>query len=417
MLNKPLRLITIDDVISYIDERHTEDTVDYKETKYDFDRGDKSPDASARREHNVHEICKDVSALANGLGGDILIGVPEGSDGKPTGVVGVESTDPDLDKRQMQSIIDSWTDPRIDFAIREIPHCGKYVFIVRVEQSSVSPHAVTTETAGLKGPRGKHPKFYVRKGSQNIEMQIDDLRIAFTMSQSIAERMRDFREKRVAKIHANEASALIRRGGSCILHVMPYAAFRTQHVFPIETLADKGLVHNFCPMMWGVSSQPRYNLEGILNAYRPSSRDDDQPPGLARAYTQLFRNGVVEGVVADLIRPSDFGLEFNYTNCEQSLLFGLKRFIPGLQKLGVNPPVWVFPSVDGVKGSRITFEADPGPTPFDRDRLFLPEFSITDFLVDPLPLLRDSCDVLWNAAGVARSPTFDNNVAFVRSRT
>src|SRR5579872_6822013 len=132
MLNKPLGMITIEE------QRHTEDTVDYKEKKYDFDRGDKGKEALARRDHNVHEIAKDVSALANGLGGDNLIGVPEGSDGKPTDVVGVESSDPDLDMRQMRDIIDSWTDPRIDFQIRDITHGDKCVFIVRVEQSSVS---------------------------------------------------------------------------------------------------------------------------------------------------------------------------------------------------------------------------------------------------------------------------------------
>jgi hypothetical protein len=51
--------------------------------------------------------------------------------------------------------------------------------------------------------------------------------------------------------------------------------------------------------------------------------------------------------------------------------------------------------------------------PIDRDILFLPELEITDLNVtDPDELLRPLFDMLWNAAGLANCPCYDQRGKF-----
>ena len=72
--NRPISEITDEDLINLIDNQEEDLWIDFKQRQYHRDQIKKDPTKSEERKH---EICKDVTAMANAEGGYILIGVHE----------------------------------------------------------------------------------------------------------------------------------------------------------------------------------------------------------------------------------------------------------------------------------------------------------------------------------------------------
>ncbi len=86
-----------------------------------------------------------------------------------------------------------------------------------------------------------------------------------------------------------------------------------------------------------------------------------------------------------------------------------------MREIGIEPPVWCFMSLTGVKGARIPTDGyfrDEHRT-IDRDLLMLPECVIQDLQTDAIEILKPMFDLVWNASGYARSFNFDVNGAWV----
>jgi hypothetical protein len=96
---------------------------------------------------------------------------------------------------------------------------------------------------------------------------------------------------------------------------------------------------------------------------------------------------------------------------ERTLLEDLPRLLKGYQVIGVNPPIWAFLTITGVKGARIATRDYCGNNVYviDRDILHLPEFIIEDLAADPIAMLRPTFDLVWNASGLTRSFNFDQD--------
>jgi len=73
------------------------------------------------------------------------------------------------------------------------------VFVIRIPNSWLSPHRVE-----LQG----HNKFYTRGSNGKYPMDVDELRVAFNLSQTIAEKIKNFRIDRVKKINFSQISQI-----------------------------------------------------------------------------------------------------------------------------------------------------------------------------------------------------------------
>jgi hypothetical protein len=391
MIDKPLNQITFADIDQFVQEQWPEGkTVDYKR------------DAFGNRDEDKKELLKDVSSFANTQGGDILIGVDEDK-GVPVGIPGVTVPDIDKEKLRLEEIIRRGLDPRIDFAIHHVlTPASSAVIVIRVQESLLFPHRVVFQ--------GKFGEFWARSSAGKYSMDTDELRRAFTLSATIYEQIKAFRSERVAQVSKGETPIPLMPGGALILHLVPVASFRSRQLFDVATMPE--LAARFPPI--GASGwDHRLNLDGHVS-YSGVRKDRT-----SRSYTQFFRNGIVEAVLSDVVmekkEEGKLLLAGYYERTLTQEYRPVSHLLNGLREVGVQPPVWCFLTITGVKGARIPTDDDFGDEnrAIDRDTLMLPEFVIDDLGTDAGALLRPAFDLVWNASGFVRSFNFDTNGKWV----
>ena len=128
-------------------------------------------------ESDRKEFLADISALANGGGGDLILGIQEDK-GAASAVVGLDAFDPDNDKLKMENMIRDGIAPRI-IGIRLRPvdlNNGRRVVIVRVPNSLNRPHMVVLKNWS---------RFYSRNSAGKYQLDVHELRSAFVASESV----------------------------------------------------------------------------------------------------------------------------------------------------------------------------------------------------------------------------------------
>ena len=196
---------------------------------------------------------KAVSAFANTAGGDLLLGV-EAIDGVATALLGLDLDSPDGETLRLENMIREGLEPRLPRAdIHPVMVAERrYVLVVRVTRSWIAPHRVR-----------KNREFYARNSAGTYPLDVGELRTAFTMSETVAARIRDFRTDRIARIHARETPVALNPGGCMIVHVLPLSTFTAAGTIDIAAYeaGDKRL----SPM--GASGWDwRINLDGLAGA-------------------------------------------------------------------------------------------------------------------------------------------------------
>ena len=375
--------ITFKEIERFVIDRHPEGkSVDYKRDTY----GSKDEDRK--------ELLKDVSSFANTIGGDILIGIDEDK-GEPTEIVGFETPNIDREKLRLEEIIRKGLEPRIDFGIHSIaaPE-GRHVLVIRVKESLLAPHRVVFH--------GKPGEFWARSSAGKYSMDTEELRRAFTLSDSIYQQIREFREHRTLLVQKDEMPLPMVAGPRMILHLIPTASFRSR--LKIDIANSKDLYQRFPTI--GRSNGHRLNLDGYLT-YGGGVNVEEY-----RSYTQLFRNGVVESVRAELIASDASGRYFLPQWYEEELVNNgwFRDILAGMKSLGIQPPVWCFMTITGVKGTKISTGDRIREVPkIDRDVLHIPECVIEDLSADPVSILKPLFDIVWNASGLPGCPNFDTD--------
>jgi len=356
-------------------------TIEYKKVLPGNSDGDKK------------EFLADVSSFANTTGGDLIFGIDE-TQGAPVGIPGLALSDPDLEVRRLDSIINDGLEPRIRFATRIVQRNGKLpVLIVRTERSWIGPHRVI-----FKG----YDKFYARNSAGKQPMDVSELRTAFTLAGSVTERIRQFREDRIAKLHNNKTPVSIMPGNSrTILHCIPLESFsRAVQYDVLKFSQDTAKVP---PIITGGGWSSRINLDGLVTY---SSGADG-----AMAYTQLFRNGTIEAVEAYWLNVTHDGKRtIPHVAVEQGILAYL-RILFGIQKeLGVNPPIVVALTLTETRGLEIASDIHSfvRGSQITEDNLILPETLVESFDEPPGKILKPMVDLVWNACGHAKSRNFDD---------
>jgi hypothetical protein len=391
MLSPILSTIGLKDIQQLIDDEVPESKViEYKTTLYDLD----SKDADRKAEQR-EELLKDLSAFANAIGGDLVIGVGTKS-GVPTGIPGIPVKDVDALKLKISQIAQSGLEPRVGFTIHAISHGkDKAVLVIRVPQSTVSPHRVVYRR--IPG------QFWTRDTAGCHQMDVAELRQAFTATMSITERMRQLRETRVRAVAGGQAPLPLADGAKFICHLMPTESFTASLSLAPTELLNQLANLRILQFTGGVS--PRFNLDGLLTCESYIS----QVP--ATGYVQTFRSGVIEAVLCNILHvaPNDPSRTPYFRHLlVPEMIGGIEAYLKAYVALGVPGPVRCFFTLTGVRGMHVyTSGIDRSPNPVDRDILFIPEVEIPVVgNADCERLLMPLFDSIWNAAGQPRCSLF-----------
>lgn len=273
MINKPFDLIDKSDIESLTLNQVPESrTLDYKE-KLPGDTGD-----------DKKEFLADVSSFANASGGDLIYGIQEQRDskGQPTGlpkiIKGLDGINTDTEIRRLENIIRDGIAPRIsNVQLAAIEGFSKgTVIIIRIPKSWVSPHMVTFKN---------HSRFYSRNSAGKYPLDVTEIRSAFALSESLPEKIRNFRDERIAKIVAGETPVLLSSGLKMVLHLLPIASLDPGTQIDIPSIKQ----HNRLIPMGASSWNYRYNFDGFLN-YSPYQTST------CNTYVQVFRTGAIESI-------------------------------------------------------------------------------------------------------------------------
>jgi len=383
MIHKKLEEIGESDLDHLVANSVTEGkTIEYKKLLPGNSDGDKK------------EFLADVSSFANTTGGDLIFGIDE-AQGAPVGIPGLALSDPDLEVRRLDGIINDGLEPRIRFAIRVIQRSGTLpALIVRTERSWIAPHRVI-----FKG----HDKFFARNSAGKYPMDVSELRSAFTLATSVTERIRQFREDRIAKLHSNKTPVTLVAGNSrTILHCIPLESFSGTVQYDVLKFSQQAA--KAPPIITGSGWSSRINLDGLATYCGGANG--------SMAYTQLFRNGTIEAVEAYWFNVNRNGKRtIPHIAVEQGILRYLTTIFSIQKELGVSPPIVVAVTLTETRGLEMAsdvFSFDRGNQIIE-DNLILPEMVVESFDEPPSKILRPIFDLVWNACRYAKSKKFDDH--------
>jgi hypothetical protein len=354
------------------------------------------------------EFLADVTAFANASGGHLIFGIEEGKGEKkgiPIKVCGLELSDIgslDSVKQKIAHLMQDSVFPRIsgiDIVAVELSS-SKIVLIMYIPKSWALPHMVK-----LKGSQ----RFYIRDLKGKHLLDIDELRSAFTLSETIAEKIRSFRAERLCKITAGETPARLENDniGKLVLHIVPFSAFKSDSNLDMHDIDKKIKSEELkIPHIYNWKSNSRYNFDGILLV------------GYGFSYAQIFRNGILEIVDNSFLNPKIVN-EYNDsdlnnvidTSYEKRIIENLFEYISFFKTYGISPPFVIMLSIINANGYKLLHKPSysflHNSKIFDRNELILPEVLIESFDSDITEIMKPVFYTVWNTAGFPRSHWYD----------
>lgn len=379
--------ITGEDLKELVDGRVPEGMrLEYKSTQY------------GNTDANKRELLKDVSAFANTQGGHLILGMAE-QDGVAHEIIGLDDIDCDAEILRMEQILRNGLQPSIPgLRMKSVTLANdKSALVLRVLRSWHPPHRVVANGSN---------KFYVRNSGGVHEPDIEELRALFTQSSSALEQARRFRDERIELVTAGEGLKPLEGSGRLFLHIVPTAAFSGMIQLDLEQVYQ---MHN---AFWPIGSNacsPRYNYHGFAN---------ERGGELNHGYTQIFRNGCLEAVMAKIVREREGRLTIPGLGLEEYLFARLSNYIMGLSSIGVPPPLIIMITIEGVVGATYKFSNnlwEDYETPLMHNPLILPECVLEDYgtIQDHHKTVQPAFDALYNSIGLSGCPHFNDDGEWV----
>lgn len=342
------------------------------------------------------EFRKDVCALANAEGGDLIYGISEKS-GRANAVLPIQGSDFDGIKRRLRQILESRVEPRIHGI--QFQHCtlaeGGLVLVLRVPGSYDGPHRFGVVT--------EH-RFTIRNDTSTSDMTYDQLRNAFGRGATLLEKAAQFRADRVGKIAAGQTPRKFAPGVVLALHIIPICGLAGRANVDIAGLhSDLTILKLDTEYSWSRVA----NLDGLV------SYPYDDPNGVDSC-SQLFRNGTFEVLksVSYERTPGDEPAWVVGKWVGEQLRNGLDTYAKAAPQLGVQGAVVVSLSLLNTANTTIAFSSRSATRrPILEDRLDLPEVMIEDIAgeLNLDALTRPILDVLYQCYGQPRCNLFDSD--------
>jgi Putative DNA-binding domain len=352
-------------------------------------------------DQDKHEICKDVAALANAEGGDLVYGINE-KDGVAESIAGISIEPADKAIRRINQVLDAGIEPRIHgLRIQQIPVSEGYALILRVPSSYDGPHCIRTKN---------NRRFVMRNDTGVVDMSFDQIRGAFDRTASLAEQARRFIANRRQLISEGQAVLPLISGPQLLIHLVPIAGLAGRRTVDLKPIYEKSFT-DFIDYDWYGGSRI-YNIDGLL-VYSA-----DQEENGYSVYNQIFRNGSLEGV--KLGGASEKNIQGNEKeivwSSKMSVFFyyAIKKFIKSVKNWGFTGPALLGVSIVNVKGYELqtsnSFYPRRQAKKADRQHLIPSEVWFEDIdATDIDSIIRSLLDTMWQAFGFDRC--YDYNVA------
>ena len=345
-------------------------------------------------EENREEFRKDVCALANADGGDLVFGISE-IGGRANAIHAITGSEVDATKRRLRQILESKVEPRIHgIQIHTCPvSSGGFVLVLRVPSSFVGPHRF--------GPITEH-RFAIRNDTATTDMTYDQLRSAFGQGATLLEKVAQFRMRRVDQIAGGKSPKRLAQGSTMVAHLIPLNGLAGRTDVDIEGLISDHATLRLDPQsVWKRTA----NLDGLLMY----PYDDERG---VEVYAQIFRNGIFEMVknVHFDPRPGSVPQCLIGFDILDLLRSGLDAYSAAAPTLNAQGPCVVAVSIVNALGTTITVgPSNATRTPLTETRLDLPEVMVEDITstLDLDKITKPIMDVLYQCYGQARCPNFD----------
>jgi hypothetical protein len=379
MIHKPIDRIEKADIESLIANGVAEGrTIEYKQV------------LPGSKDSEKKEFLADVSSFANAAGGDLFFGIEEqrDSDDKPTGipadVPGVAMPNTDAEILRLENIIRNGIGPRIaGIRFRSVGgFANGPVLLIRIPRSYAAPHMVVFQESS---------RFYSRNSRGKYPLDVGEIRAAFALSESLPERVRRFRDERLARIIADETPVTLPPCPKVVLHLFPVTTLDPATHYDLTRFEHRP---DDLPPLAGGGIRFRYNLDGIVTYIPPLGNSP------CDGYVQLFRNGTIESVESHMLFAQAEEKLIPHAHLESRLISCLRAYLTAQQTLGLEPPIVLLLSLLGVRGYRIGVGPfrDTKP-PIDRDAVLLSDVLVEDFSADSAAILHPVFDGVWQAAG------------------
>ncbi len=348
------------------------------------------------------EFLADFSSFANAVGGDLLFGV-EATNGIATRICGLGQINADAAIQRLESMALSSIAPRIPgVELRAVPlAAGGPVIVARIPRSWAWPHMITFQHSS---------RFFSRSSVGKYPLDVFEIRTAFAASDSLTQRVRDFRIARLAKIVARETPGPLPEGPALILHLVPFSAFTPGSTVDISGTLREWLATRLYPLVTGGGWNHRFNFDGFVTVATAAGTDRR-----CIGYAQLFRDGCVEAVDLALIEESGQPQMLAGARLETLIVNGIGRYLSIMRGVGAVPPIAVILTLVGVR-EHVLY--GPGQLVqhlysldlrFDRDDLLPPIVLIEQYDAVIPTVMKPVFDAVWNAGGYPGSPFYDQS--------
>lgn len=335
------------------------------------------------------EFLKDVAALANAEGGDLVYGIEEKA-AAAFRIFPISVPSIDGEMRRLGQLLDSGIEPRITgVRYQPVPVTGGHVLVLRVPQSFDGPHRITHNNSG---------KFVMRTGTHITEMSYDQLRNAFDRTSTLTERVKRFRAQRLDAIQNGATpKPIMGPGPRGVVHVIPLASMTGRHSIDVSVLSKNPL---------GIMIPPWYqnsislNLDGVVT-HNLITAENPAP----FSYNQVFRSGATESVF--FCGSFDGRKLIPSTDVTNGFRSAIAQNITALKECGLSGPAIVGIAMMDVAEYQFAVGGmfhifNPGFA--DRNALILPDVWVDslDSVADTDSIVKPQMDILWQAFGADR---------------
>ena len=326
------------------------------------------------------EFIKDIAALANCVGGDIVVGIKT-DQGAAVALEGFESRDIDADIARLTQVLEAQTDPPLSH-VRMQAIClgnGKMAMVIRVPRSWIAPHRSRLDR-----------EFYVRNSVGVSTMDAWQLRTAF-LAIAVEKEMRQFRLDRLAIIDqadsVNPYPAPLERGVRVVLHFLPWESFAEPRRLSLGDLRGH-MVH----LTHSGACEIVPNLDGYI------ARWNRQP---VEGYAQFFRSGAIE--VVD-VEGAFHGAPLMVTPERHDYLgrTAIQNCVAFMRAANLTAPLSIGLSLTNARGCQCLVSRQRGSSNVQLpvDRLIAPEVVMTDLDQGLESLVHTAFEPLWNGFGL-----------------
>ena len=327
------------------------------------------------------EFLADVTAFANAQGGDIIYGLEE-HNGAAVDLPGLEVDDPDAVILRLEGKMQTGIEPRlIGTRTRWVPLAnGRGALVLRIPGSLIAPHRVTFKNCA---------RFYGRNSRGKYELDVHDLRHAFTEAAKLPQQFRQLHAQAIAAAQGVDMPFAIEKAPFAAISVAPLGLFREERM--IDVTRENAVV----PVRVG-GFTALDTIERVL-MHAPVSED-----GRVGSYALTYREGRMDAAfVIGGVRL--FGGEERRTiwpaTFEQGVMAMANATQMQLRAHGIEGPWVIMTSIVGAKGFQMIL-GDGFPTAVAfRNSVLLGQHVVERIEVDALmPIAR----AFWLLFGVQR---------------